>query len=87
MQLTSKSVTTTLSGQLPSPLDEAVRFDLASNKYYPILFFNNYWNLGTEYQPINETVKTLNLTITYQPLSLFKWQLYASQQVRTKSAD
>ncbi|KAH7732254.1 cleft lip and palate transmembrane protein 1 [Aphelenchoides avenae] len=71
-------------GQLPSPLDEAVRFDLASNKYYPILFFNNYWNLGTEYQPINETVETLNLTITYQPLSLFKWQLYASQQMKSK---
>ncbi|KAI1725642.1 cleft lip and palate transmembrane protein 1 (CLPTM1) domain-containing protein [Ditylenchus destructor] len=71
-------------GQLPSPLDEAVKFDVATNRYYPILFFNTYWNLGTEYQPINETVSTVNLTVTFAPLSLFKWQLYASQQMRGK---
>lgn len=71
-------------GQLPSPLDEAVKFDVSTNRYYPILFFNTYWNLGTEYQPINETVSTVNLTVTYAPLSLFKWQLYASQQMRGK---
>uniref|UniRef100_A0A914D4B1 Cleft lip and palate associated transmembrane protein n=1 Tax=Acrobeloides nanus TaxID=290746 RepID=A0A914D4B1_9BILA len=71
-------------GSLPSPLDEAVKFDPISNTYYPILFFNNYWNLGSEYTPINETVPTINLTITYSPLSLFKWQLYASQQMRGK---
>uniref|UniRef100_A0A915DAJ4 Cleft lip and palate associated transmembrane protein n=1 Tax=Ditylenchus dipsaci TaxID=166011 RepID=A0A915DAJ4_9BILA len=55
-------------GQLPSPLDEAVKFDPATNQYYPILFFNTYWNLGSEYQPINETVPFL----------------YASQQMRGK---
>lgn len=41
-------------------------------------------NLGSEYTPINETVKQLSLTITYSPLSLFKWQLYASQQNQAK---
>ncbi|KAK0397603.1 hypothetical protein QR680_002188 [Steinernema hermaphroditum] len=71
-------------GQLPSPLDEAVKFDATGLNYQPILFFNNYWNLGSEYFPINETVKEVNLTITYAPLSLFKWQLYASQQMRSK---
>lgn len=71
-------------GQLPSPLDEAVKFDLVTNRYQPILFFNSYWNLANEYQPVNETVAQLNLTITYAPLSLFKWQLYASQQMRSK---
>uniref|UniRef100_A0A1I8AYB9 Cleft lip and palate associated transmembrane protein n=1 Tax=Meloidogyne hapla TaxID=6305 RepID=A0A1I8AYB9_MELHA len=71
-------------GQVPSPLDEAVKFDTKSNRYYPIIFFNTYWNLGNEYQPLNETVEQLNLTITFSPLSLFKWQLYASQQMRNK---
>jgi hypothetical protein len=66
---------------LPPPLDEAVKFHPASNRYYPIVFFNNYWNLATEYQPVNETVESVNLTVTFAPLSLFKWQLYASQQV------
>jgi len=34
--------------------------------------------------PINGTVPVTNLTVTYAPLSLFKWQLYASQQQRGK---
>uniref|UniRef100_A0A1I7X2U2 Cleft lip and palate associated transmembrane protein 1 n=1 Tax=Heterorhabditis bacteriophora TaxID=37862 RepID=A0A1I7X2U2_HETBA len=71
-------------GSLPSPLDEAIKFDSVGGFYMPILFFNNYWNLGSEYIPINETVKEINLTISYQPLSLFKYQLYASQQMRSK---
>jgi hypothetical protein len=71
-------------GQVPSPLDKYVKFHAQSNKYYPILFFNDYWNLGSDYQPVNETVKELELTITYSPLSLFKWQLYASQKNQAK---
>uniref|UniRef100_A0A183C4C7 Cleft lip and palate associated transmembrane protein 1 n=1 Tax=Globodera pallida TaxID=36090 RepID=A0A183C4C7_GLOPA len=70
--------------QLPAPLDEAVKFDPTSNRYYPIVFFNNYWNLANEYQPINDTVPSLNFTVTFAPLSLFKWQLFASQQMRGK---
>jgi hypothetical protein len=69
---------------VPSPLDKYVKFHVESNKYYPILFFNDYWNLGSDYMPINETVKELELTITYAPLSLFKWQLYASQKNQAK---
>uniref|UniRef100_F1KWW5 Cleft lip and palate transmembrane protein 1 n=1 Tax=Ascaris suum TaxID=6253 RepID=F1KWW5_ASCSU len=71
-------------GALPSPLDEAVRFEPITNTYQPIFFFNDYWNLGAEFMPINESVRELNFTLTYAPLSLFKWQLYASQQMRGK---
>uniref|UniRef100_A0A158PCR9 Cleft lip and palate associated transmembrane protein 1 n=1 Tax=Angiostrongylus cantonensis TaxID=6313 RepID=A0A158PCR9_ANGCA len=69
---------------LPPPLDEAVLFDTTQGFYYPILFFNTYWNLGSEYMPINDTVKEITLRISYQPLSLFKYQLYASQNMRNK---
>ena len=68
-------------GALPSPLDEYVKFEPIGNTYQPIFFFNDYWNLGAEFMPINDTLKELNFTLTYAPLSLFKWQLYASQQV------
>ena len=34
--------------------------------------------------PINDTVKTLNISITYQPLSMFKWQMYSAQQMRNR---
>ena len=73
-----------LVGALPPPLDEYVEFDLSTSTYYPIFFFNEYWNLGADYIPLNETVTHVNLSITYTPMSLFKWQLYASQQMRNK---
>ena len=47
------------SGTLPPPLDEAVEFDTIGGFYLPILFFNSYWNLGSEYMPVNDTVKVL----------------------------
>jgi hypothetical protein len=71
-------------GSLPSPLDQSVKFDTVGGFYFPIFFFNTYWNLGADYMPINDTVKEVNLTVTYQPLSLFKYQLYASQQMRNQ---
>lgn len=37
-----------------------------------------------DYQPINSTTDILELTLTYQPLSLFKFQLYAAQGMRNK---
>lgn len=37
-----------------------------------------------DYQPINSTTRVLDLTLTYQPLSLFKWQLYAAQAAKNK---
>ncbi|CAD6187579.1 unnamed protein product [Caenorhabditis auriculariae] len=71
-------------GSLPAPLSADVKFSPVGDFYLPILFFNTYWNLGSEYMPVNETVKELNLTVTYQPLSLFKYQLYSSQQVKSQ---
>ena len=53
-------------------------------RYKPILFVNTYWSLNRDYQPINDTVTQLNLTLTFQPLSLFKWQLYAAQTAKNK---
>lgn len=37
-----------------------------------------------DYQPINETVEELKLRLTYQPITLFKWQMYAAQTMRNK---
>lgn len=71
-------------GSVPVPLDEYVEFEESSRRYYPIVYFNDYWNLLWDYQPINETVKTVHLSLTYQPLSMFKWQLYAAQNMRNK---
>jgi len=71
-------------GQVPPPLDEFVEFTPSMQNYKPILFINDYWNMNKDYQPLNDTVKELNLTVTFQPLSMFKWQMYSAQQMRNR---
>lgn len=73
-----------IKGSVPPPLDEFIEFVDATNKYYPVVYINDYWNLVRDYQPINQTTKILNLTLTYQPLSLFRWQLYTAQSMRSR---
>ena len=71
-------------GQVPPPLDEFVEFTPSLQQYKPILWLNDYWNLNRDYQPINSTTPLLNLTLTFQPLSMFKWQMYSAQTMRNR---
>ncbi|CAL4140200.1 unnamed protein product, partial [Meganyctiphanes norvegica] len=72
-------------GAVPPPLDEYVEFvGVDGDRYKPITFLNSYWNLVKDYQAINHTTEELSLTLTFQPLSLFKWQLYAAQAMKNK---
>lgn len=73
-----------VKGAVPQPLDEYIQFNKEIDIYYPVVFFNDYWNMMRDYQPINTTTTMLELTLTYQPLSLFKWQLYAAQAAKNK---
>lgn len=34
-----------------------VEFVPGGDFYYPVIYFNDYWNLNTDYQPVNDTVK------------------------------
>ncbi|XP_051900125.1 putative lipid scramblase CLPTM1 [Pristis pectinata] len=70
-------------GAVPPPLDQYVKFDPVSGDYYPIIYFNDYWNLQKDYFPINESLDKLPLRMTYCPLSLWKWQLYAAQSTKS----
>lgn len=71
-------------GAVPAPLDEYIDFEPTTGKYYPIVYLNDYWNLLRDYQPINETTKKVHLSLTYQPISMLKWQMYAAQGMRNK---
>lgn len=75
-----------VQGGVPPPLDEYVKFVQNGHTYLPIVFINDYWNLQREYFPINDTTPELDLHLTFQPLGLFKWQLYAAQQMKNKWA-
>lgn len=69
---------------VPSPLSDYIEFEPITGKYYPIVYMNDYWNLQRDYQPINESVKSVHLSLTYQPIGLMKWQLYAAQGMQNK---
>lgn len=60
-----------------------VKFDAVSGDYYPIIYFNDYWNLQKDYYPINESLATLPLRVSFCPLSLWRWQLYAAQSTKS----
>ncbi|XP_063287777.1 putative lipid scramblase CLPTM1 isoform X1 [Pelobates fuscus] len=72
-----------VQGSVPPPLDQYVKFDAVSGDYYPILYFNDYWNLQKDYIPVNSSVTTLPLRLSFCPLSLWRWQLYAAQSSRS----
>jgi len=69
---------------VPAPIDQYIIFDKVDNFYYPVVYFNEYWNYLSEYMPINETTPDLEYQITFSPISMFKWQLYISQSMRSQ---
>ncbi|KAH9077144.1 cleft lip and palate associated transmembrane protein [Lactarius deliciosus] len=71
--------------QLPPPIAEHVhlvaglRDETGANGYYnPIIFPNEFWHLKSQYVEINDTTTTLPLQVIFQPMSYFKFQLFAS---------
>lgn len=71
-------------GAVPSPIKEYMEFYSPTNEYYPVLYFNDYWNLNEQYFPVNSTTPELELRLTLSPTSLLRWQLYLSQSMRQK---
>ncbi|XP_017881744.1 cleft lip and palate transmembrane protein 1 homolog [Ceratina calcarata] len=71
-------------GQVSPPLDTYIQFLPGEKFYKPVIYMNDFWNMQRDYQPLNNTIKELELRLTYQPISLFKWQIYAAQTMRNK---
>lgn len=75
---------TFMQGTVMPPFNDYIEFTPGGEHYRPVVFFNEYWNLLRDYQAINETSLTLDLNLVYQPLSLFRWQLYLTQTRENK---
>lgn len=68
-------------GSIPQPINEYIKFIDNGKMYKPIVYINDFWNMAKDYKPLNES---FSLQVTFQPLSLLKWQLYAAQNMRQK---
>ncbi|KLO14990.1 cleft lip and palate associated transmembrane protein [Schizopora paradoxa] len=71
--------------QLPPPVAEHVhlvsnlRDETGKKGYYlPVVFPNDFWQLRSQLVEINSTTPELPLRIEFQPMSYFKFQLFAS---------
>ncbi|EMD40853.1 hypothetical protein CERSUDRAFT_80502 [Gelatoporia subvermispora B] len=52
--------------------------DSTGRAYYkPIVYPNDFWHLRSQYTEINTTTPTLPLSVTFEPLSYWKFQMYA----------
>ncbi|KAI0268232.1 cleft lip and palate associated transmembrane protein [Gloeopeniophorella convolvens] len=71
--------------QLPPPISEHVhlipgqRDETGTKGYYnPIIFPNEFWQLKSQYLELNATTPTVPLEVVFQPMSYFRFQLFAS---------
>lgn len=55
-------------------------------RYYPVIYPNTFWQLRESSFPINETVKSVPLHVKLAPLSLMKFNLYASMDESFRQA-
>jgi hypothetical protein len=51
---------------------------IENNRYFPIIYPNDFWLLKDSQFPINSTTPRVPLKITYDPISFMKFNLYAS---------
>ena len=66
-------------GGIPYQILEHLKLD-ETGDYFPILFFDEFWLFREHFIPINKTVEFLNITLSYSPLSLMKWQLMVQME-------
>lgn len=72
------------ANQLPPPVLQHVQLlpqrDETGTKgfYKPIIFPNDFWHLRSQYIEINTTTPVLPLQITFQPMSYWKFQIFAT---------
>jgi len=58
-------------------------FDEKGN-YYPIVYGNDFWLLNEELMIINDTVDVLMLDMLFDPISFWKWSMYAQMEESLK---
>eukprot|EP01113_Clastostelium_recurvatum_P048811 TRINITY_DN8962_c0_g1_i4.p1 TRINITY_DN8962_c0_g1~~TRINITY_DN8962_c0_g1_i4.p1 ORF type:complete len:617 (-),score=137.18 TRINITY_DN8962_c0_g1_i4:94-1944(-) len=66
-------------GGIPPNIANLIKID-ADGKYKPVLYFNEFWQMKGDLIAINNTLRSVPLTLSYSILSMWKWQLYLQMQ-------
>ncbi|CAD5110959.1 DgyrCDS313 [Dimorphilus gyrociliatus] len=73
------NLTTFDYNSIPSELHQFIRIT-ESNEYMPFLYLNELSNRVKDLMPLNQSAKTMPLTIHYSPISLGKMRLFVTMQ-------
>ncbi|KAJ3012930.1 hypothetical protein HKX48_006006 [Thoreauomyces humboldtii] len=71
----------------PAAMTRDLRLSRDGRHYYPKWFVNDFWMLQDQLEPINATVKQLNMTLAYNPIAAWKSQMFATmdENLRTQN--
>jgi len=71
--------TTYPNGGIPGPILKHFVLDKSGN-YIPSFFGNDFWILSEDLMPINETVQSVTLHLSFEPISLWKWNFMVQME-------
>ncbi|KAG2454215.1 hypothetical protein HYH02_001249 [Chlamydomonas schloesseri] len=60
---------------IPPQILDAMRFNPATGRYSPLVFFNDFWLLKDKLVPVNETLDAVEVHMELSYVSLMWWQL------------
>lgn len=63
-------------GQLPVTAAREFRVDSDKGVYFPPMKINEFWILRDMLRPMNESVESVTVEMSFEPVSLYKWSLY-----------
>lgn len=66
--------------EIPQLFGEQLEFHMATGNYFPILYVSEFWLQSKHYLHLNETVTSLPLKVTWEPLGQTKWQIMSSME-------
>eukprot|EP00027_Filamoeba_sp_ATCC50430_P001525 CAMPEP_0168551144 /NCGR_PEP_ID=MMETSP0413-20121227/6013_1 /TAXON_ID=136452 /ORGANISM="Filamoeba nolandi, Strain NC-AS-23-1" /LENGTH=487 /DNA_ID=CAMNT_0008581645 /DNA_START=119 /DNA_END=1579 /DNA_ORIENTATION=+ len=65
---------------VPPQIMQDLKITPDGNYYFPVIFFNEFWLFREHLFPVNDTVKELTLTMSYNTISMMKWQMFAQME-------
>lgn len=71
-------------GQIPPTIAEVLKFDAASNDYYPVVYPDYFWSFSEHFLRINDTLTSLPLELSYSTMGMWKWQLQSQMEASWK---